>query len=83
MSFLKSLFGKNEDDSLFDKFVKANQQMNAPEAQSSLKKMSDEGLMKAALKVDELAKKNPGFMLLNTLLFAEFADRPHLKNPFN
>jgi hypothetical protein len=83
MSFLNALLGKNEDDRLFDEFLKANQEMNGPKAKECLDNMTDEGLFKATFKVDELAKKDPGYMILNTLLFSAFANRPHLENPFS
>ncbi len=56
--------------------------MDVAKAQECVKKMSDEGLMKAAMKIDELAQKDPGYMVLNTLLFSEYTQRPHLDNPF-
>jgi len=83
MSFLKLFFGKTEDDKLFDAFLIAMQKMDATKAEESIKKMSDEGLFKAANKIDELAKKNPSYIILNTVLFSEFVDRPHLRNPFS
>jgi hypothetical protein len=82
MNFLKSIFGQNEDDRLYDEFLKANEQMNLPQAKKCLEKMTDEGLINATVKIDKLAKRNPSYMILNTLLFSAFAGRPHLKNPF-
>lgn len=82
MSIFKSLFGQNEDDRLFDEFLKANQEMNGPKAAKCLDQMSDEGLLKATAKIDELAKSDPGYMILNALLFSAFTSRPNLRNPF-
>jgi len=79
MSIFKSLFGKNEDDRLFDEFFKANQEMNGPKAKKCLDQMSDEGLIKSTVKIDKLPKSDPGYMILYTLLFAAFTERPHLR----
>ncbi len=82
MSIFKSLFGQNEDDRLFEEYIKANQEMDVLKAQKCLDQMSDEGLLKAAFKIDKLAKSDPGYMILNILLFGAFTERPHLQNPF-
>ncbi|MEZ4926900.1 MAG: hypothetical protein R3A50_11515 [Saprospiraceae bacterium] len=58
------------------------QQLKAPEAEKCVEQMSDEGLIKATYKIDKLIKTDPGYMIHNTLLFAAFAKRPHLRNPF-
>lgn len=82
MSIFKSLFGQNEDDRLFDEFLKANQEMNAQKAENCINQISDEGLLKATAKIDKLVQRDPGYMILNTLLFAAFTKRPHMRNPF-
>ena len=82
MVFFKSLLGQNEDDRLFDEFLKANQQMNGPQAEKYVERMSDGGLVKATNKIDKLTQTDPGYMILNTFLFAAFTKRPHLRNPF-
>ena len=78
----KSFLGQDEDDRLFDHFLRTNQEMNGPLAMQFVEQMSDECLLKTTFKIDELAKSDPGYMLLNTILFSAFTKRPHLRNPF-
>lgn len=82
MSIFKSLFGKSEDDRLFDEFIKANHEYNASQAEKCIDRMSDEGLLKATAKIDNLVQKDPSYIILNTMLFSAYTKRPHLRNPF-
>ncbi len=76
------MFNESKDDRLFKDFLIAQQQMDAPKAQECVKSMSDEGLLKATFKINDLAKNDPGYMMSNIFLMSEFTNRPHLKNPF-
>jgi hypothetical protein len=73
---------ESKDDRLFNDFLTAQQQMDASKAQDCLQSMSDEGLVKATFKINDLAKNDPGYMISNIFLMSEFTNRPHLKNPF-
>lgn len=82
MGIFSFIFGQNEEDRLVNDFLKVAQEMNLSKASKVLEKMSDQGLLKTTKKIDTLIKNEPGFMIFNSLLYAEFAKRPHLNNPF-
>ena len=56
--------------------------MNLPKAHNYLEQMSDECFLKAVVKIDKLSKSEPGYVVLNALLYAVFLKRPQLRNPF-
>jgi hypothetical protein len=82
MGIFSFILGQNEEDRLVNDFFKIAQEMNLPKASKCLEKMSDQGLLKITNKIDNLIKNEPDYMVFNALLYAEFAKRPHLNNPF-
>lgn len=82
MNIIKILFGKNEDDKLYDESLNAFNNLKIEQLEVIFDKMSDDGLYKAAEKYNYLANKNKGFILINTFLAIAFEKRPHLKSPY-
>jgi hypothetical protein len=82
MNEFKSPNEQVTDDKLFEGFLSEYKNMSIDNAIKKMEKMTDEGLYKATFKIEQLIEIDPGYMVLNTLVFGEFTKRPHLRNPF-